>query len=240
MRIIDSHGHLGEWFFPIPRYSLDDVEAALARYGIERAIFSSALAVIYDFREGNRWLAEGIAGRERLLGYVTINPHYPDDSRRDLDAYLPRPEFVGAKYHTHYTRSRADANETLELLADVAAHGVPILLHASCGEIANVAQALPGLRIIMPHFTAAAPDAALLKSLPNVWVDFCGTDSHHGRVHEAVALLGHERVLFGTDFTLIDPARALGMMADADLPDAQRAAIFCGNAEALFGLGGAA
>jgi hypothetical protein len=30
------------------------------------------------------------------------------------------------------------------------------------------------------------------------------------------------------------------MMADADLPDAQRAAIFCGNAEALFGLGGAA
>ncbi len=237
MGIIDVHGHLGEWFFPIPRYSLDDVETALARYGIDRGIFSSALAVIYDFRDGNRWLADHIAGRERLLGYVTVNPHYPDDSRRDLDAYLPRPEFAGVKYHTHYTRSRADSDDALGLLADVATRDVPVLLHASADSIAGVAQALPALRVIMPHFNAAAADAPRLKPLANVWVDFCGTDAHRGRVAEAVALLGHTRVLFGTDFTLIDPARALGMMADAGLPEAQSDGIFRHNAETLFGLG---
>jgi len=235
--IIDTHGHLGEWFFPIPRYSLDEVDAILARYDIELCIFSSALAVMHDFREGNAWLKHAIAGRQRMAGYVTINPHYPDESRADLDAYLPLPNFLGVKYHTHYTNSRADSPLALKLLEDVQQRGVPILLHASAGQIANVAKALPDLRLIMPHFTLlAGPEASLLAGLPNVWVDFSGTDSHWGRVSEAVELLGHQRVLFGSDVTLIDPARALGMVDDADLTEEQCECILRRNAVDLFGL----
>lgn len=236
-RIIDVHGHLGEWFFPIPRYSLDEADAILARYGIELCIFSSALAVIHDFREGNAWLKQAIADRERMAGYVTINPHYPDDSRAHLDAYLPLADFLGVKYHTNYTNTRADSPLALNLLEDVQQRGVPILLHAPAGQIAKVAEHLPDLSIIMPHFNLlAGSDAPLLSGLPNVWVDFSGTDSHCGRVAEAVELVGHQRVLFGSDVMLIDPGRALGMVDDAGLTTEERECVLYRNAAELFGL----
>ncbi len=109
MRIIDTHGHLGKWPFPQANVSAGQAVERLRRLGIERLIVSSGLAIVYDFREGNRVLAEEIAPYPELLGYVTLNLNYPRESEQELDRHLANPKFVGAKIHPLYCRQKASS-----------------------------------------------------------------------------------------------------------------------------------
>ena len=77
--LIDSHVHLGRWYFPIAQLTADDMVAYMQHQGIDVSIISSSLAIVYDFHEGNRQLAQAIQPYPQLLGYVAINLNYPDD-----------------------------------------------------------------------------------------------------------------------------------------------------------------
>ncbi|HWD82227.1 MAG TPA: amidohydrolase family protein [Kribbella sp.] len=48
--------------------------------------------------------------------------------------------------------------------------------------------------------------------------------------------MGPDRMMFGTDATLIDPSVALGALEAAELTQDEHAAITHQNAQALFGL----
>ena len=71
---------------------------------------------------------------------------------------------------------------------------------------------------------------AMRGTSPNVYVDVSGSNLDDGQVEFAVAELGAERVLFGTDGTM---AGAVGKVLDAELTDEQREMIFWGNAERI-------
>ncbi len=99
MKIIDTHGHLGLWPFPQVDVSPEQMVAGLKRSEIAQIIISSGLAIVYDFREGNRRLADEIEPHPELFGYVTLNMNYPKEGEGELDLYLERSKFVGAEIH---------------------------------------------------------------------------------------------------------------------------------------------
>ena len=74
MRIIDVHGHVGTWMFPIRGAGASDLEMNMAACGIEKIILSHVSALTYDFVEGNRELADIIADRDSKWGYVVLIP----------------------------------------------------------------------------------------------------------------------------------------------------------------------
>jgi len=240
MPIFDVHGHIGVWPFPIPACDVSDVQALMRRHGIGACLVSSAKAIVYDMEEGNAELAEAIRDAEGVYGYVVVNPNYLDRSRAELDRYYARSKLVGAKIHPSYSRTPIGANSMRALVAEVARRGRPLLIHCwGEGEVAaagRLAMEFPSLAIILGHGGGGAwrEGAQAAAEHPNLYVEFCCSVAHKGKIAEAVRVAGPGKVLFGSDLTLLDPGYTLGLVQDAGLDEAKTRMILWDNARNLF------
>jgi hypothetical protein len=240
--IIDVHGHLGPWPFPMRNPDAACVRDPMARWGITKTILSHTKAIVNDFVEGNAELARAIGGSDDLYGYITINPNYPDLSVRELDRYLDHPSFVGVKMHPGYTTASIDGPETLKLTARFASRRLPFLVHtwgpAEVAKIGRLAEHFPDLPIIMGHGGANGWREAIdvLKNTRNTYTEFCNSSIEPGKVRATIDAAGADRVLFGTDAGLFDPAFCMGVYEEANLTPDEQQAILRDNAAKLFGL----
>ncbi|HIE08405.1 MAG TPA: metal-dependent hydrolase [Armatimonadetes bacterium] len=243
-KIIDVHAHFGRWFFPIHSDSIDDIRMLMERNGIEYCALSSSLAVTYDLVEGNAELARAIEGMVMFLGYVVINPNYPEISRQEIDKYLGRGGFVGVKMHPGYTGRPLSDPRNISLLEYAwKKFEKPALLHTwgSCGvdQVKKVATELPEMPIILGHMGGSFdwPAAArLAKEQRNVYLEPCGSILPPERIREAVEIAGERKVLFGSDLTLINPAFVLGNILASGLSEAELERVLYWNAKELFRL----
>jgi len=100
----------------------------------------------------------------------------------------------------------------------------------------------PQNSIICAHWGGGLPFYALMpevaKALENVYFDCAASPFlYEPKVfHVALDLMGPERILFGTDYPLIDHKRLLAQVKEASLPQEAEAAILGGNAVRLLGL----
>jgi uncharacterized protein len=221
--IIDVHGHVGPWFFPMRLGGVEENLRLLDRYGIDLQVVSASEAVVYDPPAGNRALAAALEGVDRLRGYVTVSPRDLAAAEADLRALIPTGRFVGAKIHTAYTATPVGHPAMAELLRLLAELDVVALLHTWGPEVlalAELVEAIPGSRVIMAHLGGPAWDLGIeaAAGCERLWVEPCGSYTDRGRIAAAARRLAPHQLLFGTDATLIDPAVALGCLADADLP----------------------
>lgn len=237
--VIDIHCHLGRWEFPIPAERGADLMRLMKQAGIERSISSSAEAIIYDLARGNRWLAEEIEGHPELLGYVTVNPNYLELSCEEMDRYYRQPNFVGAKLHCDYSASPTASARTRRLLEEVARRGKPLKIHTSGGGTAqalkDAALAHPDWAIIKAH--GGGKELALeLADAPNIYFEFAGSRCSSQNILGALEVLGEDRLMFGSDATLLSICSVLGAYRDANLTAEQRRKVLSGNARRVFKL----
>ncbi len=243
MTIIDIHTHYGKWPFPMQQLEPSEMVTALKQRGIMKAIVSSSLAIVYDFREGNRALAEAIQPHPELFGYVTVNLNYVEEGLHELETYAQNGQFVGVKIHQLYSRQRIDSPDGRRVVRALNEYRRPLLLHTYSSALESpwnavpVAKTNPDIPIILAHMGGDSCQEGILaaKESPNLFVDVCASWADADKVAAAVKELGPERILFGSDFTLFDPAQTLGMIEEADLSEQARSLILHENAERLFG-----
>ncbi|GAA1535212.1 putative TIM-barrel fold metal-dependent hydrolase [Microbacterium ginsengiterrae] len=106
----------------------------------------------------------------------------------------------------------------------------------------DVAAAFPALRIILAHPSVPWMDQSLAMAThkANVFIDLSGWSPKYfppQLVRQAGSLL-KRKVLFGSDFPLIDPTRWLTDFERLDIPEESRSLIIRDNAIALLGLNG--
>lgn len=242
MGVIDIHTHYGKWPFPMQQLEPSEMVTVLKQRGIDKAIVSSSLAIMYDFREGNRILAEAIRLHPELFGYVTINLNYVEEGLEELSKYLTNPKFIGVKVHQNYSRQKIDSPAGRRVVNALNEYRCPLLLHTYSSALESpwnavpVAKQNPEVPIIMAHMGGDAWQEGIraAKEAPNLYVDMCASWADSDKVATVVRELGAERVLFGSDFTLFDPAHTLGMIHDANLTDDSRSLVLHGNAKRLF------
>jgi predicted TIM-barrel fold metal-dependent hydrolase len=243
MGIIDVHGHYGRWPFPIAAADADGLLRLMDRHGIERVVLSSAEAIVYDMASGNARMAKAIASRDRLFGWVVVNPHFLQASRRELERYLVSDNFVGAKIHPAYCGTSIGDPKMGALLDAIAEHRARVEIHtysaAAAREALEHARRQPHMPIIMAHAGATEHEGAArcAAEVDNLFLEFCCSHALRGRVRSAIQIAGGERVVFGSDLDLLSPAFTLGMFHDAGLSDDEARAAFRGNAERIFGWG---
>jgi predicted TIM-barrel fold metal-dependent hydrolase len=153
-------------------------------------------------RPDNALVARAIAAYpERFLGWIFLNPR-ASDGVEELERWRAVPGFVGLKLHPHWHRWAIE--EALPLARRCEEVGLPILIHLGFGAGGRwqvLADACPRLRIVfahagMPHYArmwrAIAGDRRLFVDCSSPYLD-------ERLVREAIAALGPERVLYGTD-----------------------------------------
>jgi uncharacterized protein len=260
--IIDIHGHLGNInLAPFWAANAGQLEQYARQAGVDRLCVSAARSIMYDVTEGNLELDRALKQTERLLGYVTVNPLFPD-TLGDLDLLARNPKFIGAKVHPDYHGYDVRSPMAQAFLGEVAGRVRTMLFHVSCmpgtgfadpGAIAAFAQQHPETTVIMAHMAGIYQNAVYpyfpnlgglervaACRLDNVYVD----TAHYlmyvypGVMQRMVSVLGADHIVFGTDVPLQGPMQmrfAIEVIESLDIPVRDKEKILCGNAEKIIG-----
>lgn len=239
--IIDFHTHVDEasafgWIDP-PEKIIGLLDAA----GIDRAV----IMTYTDLPGSNPRALEYIldcASRypDRLLPFVRLNPNYAQELPELLERAI-RLGIRGVKLHPTTTLAHPAADNTVALLRLCGAAGLPALFH--CGDdpyttpqaIAMAAEAAPDCAIVLAHMggyfhTRDAIEAA--RQHPNIYLETSAMP-YPWLIAEAVAQLGAQRVLFGSDGPGCNPRLELAKVTGLGLTAAELGLITGGNATRL-------
>lgn len=109
--------------------------------------------------------------------------------------------------------------------------------HTDPEDVATLARRFPDVRIIMAHLTGCGVRGVqAIRGCPNVWVDTSGAAPEAGIVEYAVAQLGADRILYGSDVPIRDFGVAIARITGSRLDAKTRRRILHDNAAALLGL----
>lgn len=239
---IDVHSHLGYWRAPIPHEEYDPgpMLRRMDRFGITHSIVSSYESMRYDVASGNRRIGDAIAGHPELYGYVELNPYDIAQACREMDRYYATGKFIGAEVELTHIPCSTGSERVRALFAEIARRGRPVLFMPASANDAqaerDLARQHPNLTIIHAHgFT---PDwARVVADTPNICVEFCLSCPSHHDLRECIDILGPERVLFGTDQTLLSVGAAVGLYLDACMTPREQELVLHANAKRIFRLG---
>lgn len=239
--IIDVHSHLGYWALPMRNADYDptDMLARMRRFGISRSVLSTYESMRYDVAAGNARLAHAIEGHPQLIGYVELNPYDLPQACAEMDRYYALPNFDGCEVELSHIPCPTGSPQVRALVAEIARRGKPVLfMPHSAGDAAierQLALDNPELKLIHAH-AFDADWARVVQDAPNVHVEFNRSRASHHDGRDAIDILGPERVLFGSDQTLLSVGAAVGLYLDMRMTPDERRLVLSENAKRLFGL----
>ncbi len=255
-RKIDSHVHVG-LSKDGPEVNVDFME----RLGIERMYISKPIAkptaTPDDFRAANNLMLDCMKRYPgKLVGMTTLNPQYPKESLEEIKRCTGEG-MVGVKVYYQVKISDPLFYPIVEKLIDLK---MIMLMHAEASlgvggyrmkydrkikpnvstpeDFIAIATRYPEAMFQYAH-TGGGPDweyaCKALRDYRNVFVDVSGSNNENNMVEFAVAHVGEDRVLFGTDNMYY---HGVGKLIDARLTDAQKRKIFFDNYNNILRKGG--
>ena len=243
--IYDMHGHMGRfygiWF---PRPDAAGMVRSMVQANVRLLCFAPH-AALFAPEIGNDGSVEAVHQfPDRLRAYLGINPHYPEQMRRDLAMFERHLDvFIGIKLLADYHRVPRTAEAYEPALRFANERKLLVLVHSwggsaydGAGEVSKVAERYPDIGLIMGHSLHGAWDDAIriAGGFPHVYLDLCALmDNDRGVVEEFAGAGLSERMLFGTDLPWFSPIVALGCLLSADITDTDRHNILHRNAEQL-------
>ena len=245
MIYLDSHAHVDvvpalNWYD-----TADKLVTRMDEAGVRMAVISGYLNAPGPNPEGLKVIADAVAKYpDRLIGYARLDPWYDDRCIETLEAAVKEWGCRGVKLHpAHYTLYPFGP-ETVKLAQRAGELGLPILFH--CGDeimclpyqIDRLAEKCPSTTIILAHIGGffsgeAALDVAERRR--NVLVD-TSEIPFPGMVRKAVARLGAEKVLWGTDAPCCDIGHEILKVKLAKLTLDQQCKLFYENFASLLAI----
>lgn len=259
--IIDAHAHIfpdriavkasaniGS-FYDIPmRY--DGTVNTLLELGrknrIDRFVVQSVATTHEQVESINDFIAGQVkAHPDRLIGFASIHPDYPD-----IAGELERAVSLGlrgVKIHPDFQRFQIDSPAAMRIY-EVIEGRLPILVHtgdsrfdfSKPARMARVLDRFPRLDAICAHLGGWSEWEDAVRELAGrrVWVDtsssFYALTPEQAR--EIIGRFGVDNVLFGTDYPMWDPGAELKMLGLLELGSDAEEKILHLNAERLLGL----
>jgi predicted TIM-barrel fold metal-dependent hydrolase len=108
------------------------------------------------------------------------------------------------------------------------------------GLFGKIAVEYPRARIILAHAGGTQEGCRqtieVIQSHDNLYLDVATSQLHFGMIERFVREVGADRVLFGSDVPLLDPAAQLGRIAYAKIQEQEKAKILGLNARTLLGV----
>jgi uncharacterized protein len=217
------------------------------RCGITRMVlFSLYDSTPYDpepwmCRAANDYaLAMRDAAPDVIIPFCYVTPAAPDAAVLEIDRCIDQEGMAGIKLWVARKASDPGMDPIME---SAIAHEVPVLQHAwlkSTGnlvgestpqDVAELAKKYPRSRIIMAHLNGAGlRGLESLVSVPNVVVDTSGGDPESGMIEAAVARLGPDRVVYGSDAPIRHFGVTMAKTLGANLTEETKRAILWDNA----------
>ena len=227
--------------------------------GVDKAVVcgfpwsDSALCVA-----GNNYILEGMRRfPERIIGFGCIQPNDGDEAIKEAERCISlgmkgigELASYGAGIPVYDIDSLQPICEILEKAhlpmmlhtTEMVGHSYPGKSIAPLNPIYDFIRAFPGVRIILAHwgggffFYELMPEVA--KAAERTWYDTAASPFLYRRkiYSVAVAIVGADKILFGSDYPLIRPGRYMEEMEDSGLGEEERRKILGQNIKNLLKL----
>jgi uncharacterized protein len=245
--IIDAHCHMGYFRnFHIPYNDVHGMIKTMDSYGIDIACVTHHAGISSDFRLGNDFVIEAKElYPERIVGYCTINPNYPNEILGELERCVDDHRFRAVKVHPElHDNYPLDGKNYRPMWEFAAERELPLLSHTyfagdSLEVFGRLAKEYPTVTILLGHlgFDKGLDQAIeLVQQHPNIVMDLTGPVQFAGIVERAVKGVGADRVVYGSDIPFRDAATQLGNILYADLKREDKEKVLGLNAKRIFKL----
>lgn len=159
---------------------------------------------IYEIysKPDNAQVAEVLrAHPELFVGWIFLNPRV-GNAVEELEEWRAVPGYMGVKLHPHWHGWEID--EAAPIFRRCEELGLPVLIHLGFrekGDWQQIAERFPKLQVLlahagMPHFHRLWRKMA---DYPNLRIDLSSPYLNEALARRAVAAVGPERTLYGTD-----------------------------------------
>ena len=247
--IVDAHAHLGpDRLFGLPPVTGDELLAAMDANGVATALAMPQPGIADPVSEHTHIAEYAARHPGRIFGVALPDLRGPSDAyAQEAERCVRELGFVALKFHTA-GHAVTPTSELGRLPFDVASRlGVPLMVHtgfqvpyALPSLVAARARQYPGLRVVLAHggmapYAQEAIEAARVN--PDIYLETSWLPVY--AVQRAIAELGPQRVLFGSDIALNIPVERAKFSA-LELADDARAWCLGGSATSVFALPGRA
>lgn len=221
-------------------FGAEGVLKVMDKYSIERAALVSGLAVDSDLRLGNKELFDVIKSNDRLFGYLSLNPNFPEASIQLMRTAMVSRKFVAAALYYGSSMPYPNLEDYKEILNAYRRFGKPVFVQIPNAEAITaaeqMAQAFPNIKFIFGSMGGDDWKRAMSSQrLLNVMLETSGSLEVE-KIEEAVEIFGGHRILFGSDMPFSDPASMLALIQSSNIPKDEMAKILGENAKKLFNL----
>jgi predicted TIM-barrel fold metal-dependent hydrolase len=239
--IVDCNVSLGHW--PFARLTVEtarELSVHLQRHGIERALVSSADAVLFpEPEECNERLRSALEGFPSLLPVPVLNPRTASAA-----VILAGPGLRAVKLIPNYHGYSLSDPRAVAVCREAARRGVPVMVQmrmederghyellkvpgVGVEDVTALASAVPGLTLVAlcPYFA----EARTLAKVPGILVDISFTEVPD-TLAQLCAAVPASNILFGSHTPLSYTGAAVAKLASAEIGEKERQMIGSGNA----------
>jgi len=250
-KIIDFHTHpFVEEEDNIKRYKdgenyiFEDIKNDIKRAGI-----SMICGSVLHIREKNSFNIMKISNEHAMKLYrenpdlympgIQINPAYIKESCMEIEnAYKEGVRLIGEINPARMDYEEYSCKGCVEILEYAQYLGMAVSCHSTTSEdMQKVASLLPNLNIVFAHpgeHARILDHIDRMKKQDNVYLDLSGTGLFRlGMLRYTIDKVSKDRILFGTDYPVCNPAMYVSGVLYEKLTDAEYDAIFYENAARL-------
>jgi len=193
---------------------------------------------------------------ERYFGLAGVDPYRGMQQLAELEHAVEELGFVGAHLYPHWMELAPDHAKYYPIYAKCCELDIPIMMQVGQNLVYSRERRLPsvGRPICLDQVAIDFPELKLIgihigvpwtgEMIAMAWKHenvFIGTDAYAPKHWPAefvhyMNTYGREKVLFGTDWPVIHPRRAVDEIAALGLRDESRDLVMRGNAERVFRL----
>jgi uncharacterized protein len=260
--IVDAHCHVWpDHIAPLvlanrpagldPRYdgTVDGLRRTMDEAGIDRAMCLAIAAVPKHVAGTNRFV--GSIDRSRFIPFGTVHPGL---SVEENLKHLQDNGIPGVKLHPLFQELSLGDPKVHDILRGLAEAGIVVITHAGAGgdedanergaprHLRSIVDTIPDLTLIACHYggyhlldeaeeQVVGSRAILETSWPPTMADL-----DRDRVRALVGRHGADRIVFGSDWPMTDPAAEIAGIRALGLATRDEEAILGGNLAALLGL----
>ena len=253
--IFDAHLHIpsdnGENFqWHLVTRDMPEFVAYLDKCGVRRGVISSSWSnkatTPEDYRNGNREVAKYVDRyKGRFRGSCVITPFRVDEALREIEHCHKEYGFVWlGEFCNYMTGYKYDTPEWAEVMKLATKLNMVLQIHTNTREMRYLAENFPDATIVFPHLGASRDDIFaridIVARHKNTFIELSGSGIERvGILEKTIKEIGADRVLYGSDFTINDPAAVIARVRNAFLTAEDREKILFRNVERLLANAGA-